>query len=66
MNTVNLFHYLLTFIIGCNELLFLIVWDSLFTDSLHFPCVVTHAFIQSFFNVINRIKMINEVGLLAK
>ena len=46
MNTVSLFHYLLT----------LIILNSLFTDSLHFPSVITHGFIELFFNVMNRIK----------
>ena len=33
MNTVSLFHYLLTLIIWCNQSLFLIILNSLFTDS---------------------------------
>ena len=67
MNRVSLLHYLLTLIIWCNESLFLIILNSLFTDSLHFPTVFTHGFIQSFFNVaMNRMKIINQVllGLL--
>ena len=44
MNTVSLFHYLLTPIIY---------------DSLHFPSIFPHEFIQIFFNVMNRIKIIN-------
>ena len=68
MSTVILFHYLLTLIIWCNELLFLIILNSLFTDSLHLPFVFKRAFIQLFFNVINRIKIINQVwlGLLSR
>ena len=61
MNTTSLFHYLLTLIIECNESLFLIILNLLFTDSLHFPSVFTHGFIQLFFNVMNRIKIINQV-----
>ena len=53
MNTVSLFHYLLTLVI-----LFLIILNSLFTDSLHFISVFTNGFIQLFFNVMNRIKII--------
>ena len=56
MNTVSLFHYLLTLVI-----LFLIILNLLFTDSLHFLSVFTHGFIQLFFNVMNRIKIINQV-----
>ena len=63
MNTVSLFHYLLTLIIWCNKLLFLFILDSLFTDSLNFLSVFTHGFIQLFFNVMNRIKIINQVWL---
>ena len=55
MNTVSLFHYLLTLVI-----LFLIILNSLFTDSLHFISVFTNGFIQLFFNVMNRIKIINQ------
>ena len=58
---VSLFQYLLTLIILCNELLFLTNLNSLFTDSTHFPSVFTHGFIQLFFNVMNRIKIINQV-----
>ena len=58
---VNKFHYLLTFIIRCDELLSLIILNSLFTDSLHFLSVFTHGLIQLFFNVMNRIKIINQV-----
>ena len=67
-DTVNLFHYLLTLIICCNESLFLIILNSLFTYSLHFPSVFTHGFIQLFFNVMNWIKIINQVwlGLLSR
>ena len=61
MNTVSLFHYLLTLIISCNESIFLIILNSLFTDSLHFPSVFTQRFIELFFNVMNRIKIINQV-----
>ena len=61
MNTVSLFLYLLTLIILCNESLFLIVLNSFFNDSLHFPSVFTHGLIQLFFNVMNRIKIINQV-----
>ena len=65
MNTVSQFYYLLTLIISCNELFFLIILNSLFTDSLHFSSVFTHGhgFIQLFFNVMNRIKIINQVQL---
>ena len=52
-----------SFIIWCNKLLFSIVLNSLFTDSLHFLSVFTHGFVQSFFNVMNRIKIINQVWL---
>ena len=64
--TVSLFHYLLALIIWCNESLFLIILNSLFTDSLHFPSVFTHGFIQLFLNVMNRIKIINQewIGLM--
>ena len=51
-------------IIWCNKLLFPIVLNSLFTDSLHFLSVFTHGFVQSFFNVMNRIKIINQVWLV--
>ena len=61
MNTVSLFHYLLTLILSSNESLLLIILSSLFTDSLHFPSVFTHGFIQLFFNVMNPIKIINPV-----
>ena len=63
MNRVNLFHYLLTLITWCNELFFLIILNSLFTDLLHFLSVFTHRFIQLLFNVMNRIKIINQVWL---
>ena len=68
MNTVSLFHYLLTLIIWFNESLFLIILNSLFTDSLHLASVFTHGFIQLFFNVMNWIKIINQVwlGLFSK
>ena len=52
------FHYLI-----CDELLFLIILNSLITDLLHFLSVFTHGFIQLFFNVMNRIKIINQVQL---
>ena len=58
MNTVSF-----TLIIWCNESLFLITLNSLFTDSLHFFSVFTHGFIQFFFNVMNRIKIIIKVWL---
>ena len=45
------------------ELLLIVILNSLFTDSLHFPTVFTHGFIQLFFNVTNRIKIINQVWL---
>ena len=61
MNTVGLIHYLLTLISWCNQSLFLIILNSLFTDSSHFPSVFTHGFIQLFFNAMNRIKIINQV-----
>ena len=61
MNTVSLFHYLLTPIILCNELIFLTILNSLFNDSLHFLSVFTHGFIQLFFNVMNQINIINQV-----
>ena len=72
-NTKNKHEYgelvslLITFIIWCNELLSLIILN-LFTDSLHFPSVFIHGLIQLFFNVINRIKIINQVwlGLIKK
>ena len=51
-------------IIWCNKLLFSIVLNSLFTDSLHFLSVFTHGFVQSFCNVMNRIKIINQVWLV--
>ena len=54
MNTVSLFHYLLILIIRCNELLFLIILNSLFIDSLNFPSVFTYEFIRLFFSVVNR------------
>ena len=60
MNTMSYFRYLLTLIIGCNELLFLDILNSLFTYSLHFPSVFTHGFIQLFFNAMNPIKIINQ------
>ena len=63
MDAVSLFHYLHSLIIWCNESLFLIILNLLFTDSLHFPSVFTHGFIQLFFNVMNRIKIINQVWL---
>ena len=50
-------------IIWCNKLLFSIVLNSLFTDSLHFLSVFTHRLVQSFFNVMNRIKIINQMWL---
>ena len=42
--------------------------ESFFTDSLHFPSLFTHGFIQLLFNVMNRIKIINQVwlGLMPK
>ena len=61
MNTVSLFHYLLTLIIWCNESIFLIILNSLFTDSLHFRSVLIHGFIQLFFNVMIQIKITNQV-----
>ena len=66
MNAVSWCHYLLTLIIWCNELLCFIILNLLFTDSLHFPYVFTHGFIKLFFNVMNQIKIINQVllGLL--
>ena len=63
MNTVSYVHFLLTLIIWCYELLFLIILNSLFTESLHFPSVFTNGFIQLFFNAMNRIKIINQVWL---
>ena len=44
---------------------FLIILNSLFTDSLHFLSIFTHGhgFIQLFFNVMNRIKINNQVQL---
>ena len=42
---------------------FLIILNSLFTDSLHFPSAFIHGLIQLFFNVMNRIKIINQVWL---
>ena len=42
----------------CNDLLFLIILNSLFADSLHFPSVFAHEFIQ-----MNRIKIISEAWL---
>ena len=44
MNTVSLFHYL---------------FSPIIYESLQFPSVFTHEFIQIFFNVMNRIKIIN-------
>ena len=44
-------------------IVFLIILNSLFIDSLHFSSVFTHGFIQLFFNVMNRIKIINQVWL---
>ena len=44
-----------------NELLFLIILNSLFIDSLHFPSVFTYGFIQLLFDVMNQIKIINQV-----
>ena len=38
---------------------FAIILNSLFTDSLHFPSVFTHGFIQLFVNVMNRMKINN-------
>ena len=64
MNTVSLFHYLLTVIIRCNELLFLIILNSLFTDSSHFPSIFTHGCIQLFFNVMNGIKITWPIDIL--
>ena len=61
MSKVSLFHYLLTLIIYCNESFFLIVLNKLFTDSLHLHPVFKHGFIQLVFNVMNRIKIINQV-----
>ena len=51
---------LFTLIIWCNKLLFLIILISLLTDSLHFPSVFKHDFIQLFFNIITRMKIINQ------
>ena len=65
MNTVRYFHYLLTLIIWCNELLFFIISNSLITDSLHFPYVFTRGLIQLFFSVMNQIKIINQVWLIS-
>ena len=61
MNTMSLFHYLHNLLILCNESLFLIILNSLFADLLHSPSVFTHGFIQLFFNVMNCIKIINQV-----
>ena len=47
----------------CNEFLFLIILNSLFTDSLNFPSVFVHGLIQLLFNVMNPIKIINQVWL---
>ena len=58
---VRLFHYLLTLIILCYESLFLIILNSLFTDPLHCLSVLTHGFIELFFNVMNRIEIINQL-----
>ena len=44
-------------------MLFLVILNSLFTDSLHFPSVFIHGLIQLFFNVKNRIKIITKVRL---
>ena len=63
MNTVSLFHYLFTLIIWCNEYLFIIILNSLFTDTLHFLSVISYGFIQLFFNVMSQIKIINQVWL---
>ena len=63
MNTVGKFHYLLTFIIWCNELLFLIILKFTIYWFITFSSVFTHRFIQLFFNVMNRIKIINQVWL---
>ena len=63
MNTVSLFHYLFTLIIWCNEYLFIIILNSLFTDTLHFLSVISYWFIQLFFNVMSQIKIINQVWL---
>ena len=60
---VSLFHHLLTLIVWCNGSLFPIILNSLLTDSLQFPPAFTHGFIQLFFNVMNRIKIINQVWL---
>ena len=63
MNTVSLFHYLLSLslILWCNESLSLVILNSLFANLLHFPSVFTHGFIQLFFNVMDQIKIINQV-----
>ena len=63
MNTVSLFHYLFTLIIWCNEYLFIIILNLLFTDTLHFLSVISYGFIQLFFNVMSQIKIINQVWL---
>ena len=47
----------------CNESYFLLILNSLFIDSLHFPSIFTHRVIQLFFNIMNRIKIINQVWL---
>ena len=62
------FRYFLTLIICCNELLFFIILNSSFTESLHFPSVFTHGFIQLLFNVMNWIKIITQawLGLLCR
>ena len=44
-------------------MLFLNILKSLFTESLHFPSVFTQEFFQLFFNVMNRIKIINQAWL---
>ena len=55
---------MLTLSIWCNGSLFLIILNSLFTDSSDFPSVFTHGFIQLLFNIaMNRIKIINQVWL---
>ena len=63
MNTVSLFHYLLALMIWWNESLFLYILNTLFTGLLHFPSVFTHGFIPLLFNVMNRIKIINQTWL---
>ena len=44
-------------------MLSLIILNSLVTDSLHFPSVFINGLIQLFFNVMDRIKIINQMWL---